>query len=107
MPPAAILERVCRVQKGGTFKATRVGHYWNREGRRAVGPSEIVVEDEAVSGLVAGGGGELELPSVGTGLFPRDDEFAGAEGSLVGASVTGLVEEAAGVDNSPVGVAEV
>ena len=65
------------------------------------------MEDEAVGRLVAGGGGELELPSIGTSFFPRDDEFAGAEGSLISASVTGLVEEAAGVHDSPVRIPEV
>lgn len=107
IPPAAVLERICRIQKVGAFKATRVGHYWNREGWGAVGPGEIVVEDEAVSGLVSGGGGELELPGVGSGFFPRNDELAGAETSIVDSRISGLVEETAGVDDSPVGVAEV
>ena len=107
IPPATILERISRVQEVGALKATGVRQNRDRERWGAVGPGEVVMKDEAIGGLVPGGRRELKFPSIGTGFFPRDDEFAGAEGSLVSASVAGLIEEAAGIDNSPVGVAEV
>ena len=55
IPPATILERICRVQEVGAFKAAGVGYHRNREWWGAVGPGKIVVEDEAVGRLVAGG----------------------------------------------------
>ena len=65
------------------------------------------MKDEAIGGLVPGGRRELEFPGIGSGLLLGDDKVTVAEGALVDSSVAGLIEEAAGVDNSPVGVAEV
>ena len=65
------------------------------------------MKDEAIGGLVAGGGGELEFPGIRSGLLLGEDKVTVAEGALVDSGVAGLIEEAAGVDNSPVGVAEV
>ena len=106
-PPATILERISRVQEVGTFKATGVRQNWDRERRRTVGPSEIVMKDEAVSGLIPGGRRELKFPGIRSDLFPGEDKVTVAEGALVDSGVAGLIEEAAGIDNSPVGVAKV
>ena len=65
------------------------------------------MKDEAIGGLVPGGRRELKFPGIRSDLFSGDDKVTGAEGALVGSGVAGLVEEAAGIDNSPVGVAEV
>ena len=57
--PAPILKRVGRIEEVGTRKAAGVGE--DGDGKRwgSIGPGEVVMEGEAVGGLVPGGGGEL------------------------------------------------
>ena len=57
--PAPILKRIGRIEEVGTRKAAGVGQDRNGKRRGSIGPGEVVMEGEAVGGLVPGGGGEL------------------------------------------------
>ena len=63
--PGTTLKRVSWVEETGTRKTTGVGEDRDGEGRRPVGPGEVVMEGEVVGWLVPGGGRALEFPGVG------------------------------------------
>ena len=65
------------------------------------------MEGKAVGRLVTGGRRELEFAGIRSGLLLGEDKVTVAEGALVDSGVAGLIEEAASIDNSPVGIAEV